>query len=88
VRVSFLVPAFNEAATIEEVLRRVGELPFDKQMIAIDDGSTDATGELPRPLGRARRPAARDPPTEPRQRCRHPRRDPAHRRRHRSNPGR
>jgi glycosyltransferase involved in cell wall biosynthesis len=46
VRVSFLVPAFNEAATIEEVLERVDALELDKQVIAVDDGSTDATGEI------------------------------------------
>jgi len=46
VRVSFLVPAFNEAATIEEVLERVDALEFDKQVIAVDDGSTDETGAI------------------------------------------
>jgi glycosyltransferase involved in cell wall biosynthesis len=46
VRVSFLVPAYNEAATIEEVLRRVEALPFDKQVIAVDDGSTDGTAQV------------------------------------------
>jgi glycosyltransferase involved in cell wall biosynthesis len=45
-RVSFLVPAFNEAATIEEVLERVEALEFDKQVIVVDDGSTDATAEI------------------------------------------
>jgi glycosyltransferase involved in cell wall biosynthesis len=46
VRVSFLVPAFNEAATIGEVLARVDALDFDKQVIVVDDGSTDGTGEI------------------------------------------
>ena len=45
-RVSFLVPAFNEAATIEEVLERVEALDLDKQIIAVDDGSTDETGAI------------------------------------------
>ncbi len=45
-RVSFLVPAYNEASTIDELLRRVDALPFDKQVIAVNDGSTDGTGEL------------------------------------------
>ena len=45
-RVSFLVPAFNEAATIEEVLERVEALDLDKQVIVVDDGSTDATAEI------------------------------------------
>jgi glycosyltransferase involved in cell wall biosynthesis len=41
--VSFIVPAHNEAATIGEVLARVEELDIDKQVIVVDDGSTDAT---------------------------------------------
>ena len=45
-RVSFIVPAHNEAATIEEVLDRVAALPLDKQVIVVDDGSTDGTGEI------------------------------------------
>jgi glycosyltransferase involved in cell wall biosynthesis len=46
VRVSFLVPAYNEASTIVEVLDRVSELEVDKQIVVVDDGSTDGTGEL------------------------------------------
>lgn len=45
-RVSFLIPAYNEAATIEELLERVWALPLDKQLVIVDDGSTDGTGEL------------------------------------------
>jgi len=45
-RVSFLIPAYNEAATIVEVLERVDALPFDKQVIVVDDGSSDGTGDL------------------------------------------
>jgi glycosyltransferase involved in cell wall biosynthesis len=43
VRTTVLVPAFNEAPTIEEVLRRLDGLALDKQVIVVDDGSTDAT---------------------------------------------
>ena len=42
-RVSFIVPAYNEAATIAEVLERVAALDFDKQIVVVDDGSTDGT---------------------------------------------
>ncbi|MGZ4387746.1 MAG: glycosyltransferase family 2 protein [Gaiellaceae bacterium] len=45
-RVSFIVPAFNEAATIGEVLERVAALGLDAQVIVVDDGSTDATAEI------------------------------------------
>jgi glycosyltransferase involved in cell wall biosynthesis len=43
VRVSFIVPAYNEAATIGEVLTRVEALDLDKQIVVVDDGSTDET---------------------------------------------
>jgi glycosyltransferase involved in cell wall biosynthesis len=45
-RVSFLVPAYNEAATIEALLDGVWALDLDKQVVVVDDGSTDGTGEL------------------------------------------
>ena len=44
-RVSFLVPAYNEAATIVEVLDRVSRLDLEKQIVVEDDGSTDGTGD-------------------------------------------
>jgi glycosyltransferase involved in cell wall biosynthesis len=43
---SFLIPAFNEASTIREVLARVDALDIDKQVIIVDDGSTDGTSEI------------------------------------------
>jgi glycosyltransferase involved in cell wall biosynthesis len=46
VRISFLVPAYNEAATIVEVLERVNALDVEKQLVVVDDGSTDGTGDL------------------------------------------
>jgi len=46
VRVSFLVPAYNEAATIEAVLEAVDALPFDRQIIVVDDGSNDDTAAI------------------------------------------
>jgi glycosyltransferase involved in cell wall biosynthesis len=46
VRVSFLVPAYNEAATIVDLLDRVAALELEKQIVVVDDGSTDGTAEL------------------------------------------
>jgi glycosyltransferase involved in cell wall biosynthesis len=46
VRVSFLVPAYNEAETIVELLDRVSRLEIEKQIVVVDDGSTDGTGDL------------------------------------------
>ena len=45
-RVSFLVPAYNEAATIRDLLDAVWALELEKQIIVVDDGSTDGTGDL------------------------------------------
>jgi len=43
---SVLVPAYNEVATVEEMLRRVRRVPIDKEIIVVDDGSTDGTREI------------------------------------------
>ena len=44
--VSFLIPAYNEAATIREVLERIDALGLDVQIIVVDDGSADATAQV------------------------------------------
>jgi glycosyltransferase involved in cell wall biosynthesis len=41
--VSVVIPCFNEVATIDEILDRVLEAPATKEIIAVDDGSTDGT---------------------------------------------
>jgi glycosyltransferase involved in cell wall biosynthesis len=46
VRVSFVVPAYNEATTVVELLNRVDALELEKQIVVVDDGSTDGTGDL------------------------------------------
>jgi glycosyltransferase involved in cell wall biosynthesis len=51
VKVSFLIPAYNEAATIGEVLARVGRLEFEAQVIVVDDGSTDGTASIAEAAG-------------------------------------
>ena len=45
-RISFLIPAFNEANTIGEVLDRIAQLDLDAQTIVVDDGSTDDTAAI------------------------------------------
>jgi glycosyltransferase involved in cell wall biosynthesis len=44
--VSVVIPALNEEETIAEVLDRVLALPLTSQVIVVNDGSTDRTGEL------------------------------------------
>jgi glycosyltransferase involved in cell wall biosynthesis len=51
VRVSFLIPAYNEAATIGEVLERIAGLGLDAQVVVVDDGSTDETGAIAEAAG-------------------------------------
>jgi glycosyltransferase involved in cell wall biosynthesis len=41
-----VVPAFNEAGTIVEVIERLRELPFSLQIIVVDDCSTDGTAAI------------------------------------------
>jgi glycosyltransferase involved in cell wall biosynthesis len=45
VRISFLIPAYDERATILEVLDRIEALGLDRQLIVVDDGSTDGTAD-------------------------------------------
>jgi glycosyltransferase involved in cell wall biosynthesis len=45
-KVSIIIPVYNEAATIREVLARVRSSPIDKEIIVVDDGSTDGTRDL------------------------------------------
>ena len=52
---SVVMPAFNEAGTIEEIIRRVLAVPLRTQLIVVDDCSTDGTRDtltmLQRELG-------------------------------------
>lgn len=43
---SIIIPAFNEAAFLPEVIRRVEETPYDKEIVVVDDCSTDGTREF------------------------------------------
>ena len=42
---SVIIPVFNEATTIEEILKRVAAISIAKEMIVVDDFSTDGTRE-------------------------------------------
>ncbi len=44
-KISVIIPVYNEARTILEVIQRVKETPFDKEIIVVDDGSNDGTRE-------------------------------------------
>jgi glycosyltransferase involved in cell wall biosynthesis len=48
VKLSILMPVYNEAATLETALERVlaVDYPCDIELVAVDDGSADATGKI------------------------------------------
>ena len=45
-KLSVIVPVYNERETIAEALRRIKAAPGDKEIIVVDDASTDGTREL------------------------------------------
>jgi len=44
-RLSVVIPAYNEMRTIADVLAKVRAAPFDKEIIVVDDASSDGTRE-------------------------------------------
>jgi len=47
---SVVVPAYNEVDTLEEILYRVQTVDVEKEIIVVDDGSTDGTRDLLRDI--------------------------------------
>jgi glycosyltransferase involved in cell wall biosynthesis len=43
---SVVVPVYNEIGTLATILERVRAVPIDKEIIVVDDGSTDGSREL------------------------------------------
>jgi glycosyltransferase involved in cell wall biosynthesis len=46
VKLSVLIPVYNEERTLEEVVRRVRSIELPKEIILVDDGSKDRSREL------------------------------------------
>src|SRR5215813_14166558 len=51
-KLSVVIPVYNEKATIDEILRRVIDTPFRKEIILVDDCSTDGTRQILEELAR------------------------------------
>src|SRR5688572_14332937 len=47
-KLSVIIPVYNEESTIGEVLSRVSAVPLEIEIIVVDDGSTDRTAEIVR----------------------------------------
>ena len=45
-KLSVVIPVYNEVKTLRDVLARVQAVPIDKELILVDDGSTDGTRDL------------------------------------------
>lgn len=58
-KLSVVMPCFNERATVREIVGRVLVQPYDIELIIVDDGSTDGTREILAEL------AAGDPRVKP-----------------------
>ncbi len=59
-KVSVVIPVYNERAFIEEVLARVQAVPIDKEIIVVDDKSSDGTRALLEDLEKAQSEGERD----------------------------
>ena len=47
---SVVIPAYNEQATIHQILDRVLASPFTAEVVVVDDASTDSTADIVRSI--------------------------------------
>lgn len=45
-KISVIIPVYNEANTVEEVITKVEAVDIDKEIIAVDDGSVDGSLDI------------------------------------------
>jgi len=44
--ISIIIPVYNEQKTVKEAIQKVYDLSVDKEIIVVDDGSTDSSGKI------------------------------------------
>jgi len=49
-QLSVIIPVYNERYTVRELVRRVVAVPVSKEIVMVDDGSTDGTSEILRAI--------------------------------------
>ena len=67
-RISVVVPIYNEKATVTEIVRRIRAVPIAKEIILVDDGSSDGTRDVLAGIDRGDDVRSHPARAEPRQR--------------------
>src|SRR6185295_12241602 len=49
-KLTVVMPVYNEAKTIREIVRQVQAVPIEKEILIVDDGSTDGTRDILREM--------------------------------------
>ena len=58
-KLSVVVPVYNEKKTVRQILQRILATPHEKEVILVDDGSTDGTRDVLREIEAERDPRVR-----------------------------
>jgi len=64
-KLSIIVPVYNERSTIAEILRRIEAIDIEKEILIVEDGSTDGTREFLADLDARLRSHCDDIPSSP-----------------------